>query len=74
MDKDIARWERILAEAITRKVEPNELDFKEALSEDIDRLKEHINAMGNLQGGGMFVFGVTNSFKVSDRKIAHEGA
>ena len=72
LDKDVANWERILTEAITRKVEPNELDFKETLSEDTDRLKEHINAMGNLEGGGIFVFGVTNNFKLSNRQIAHE--
>lgn len=34
------------------------LDFKLNLSDKIERLKEHLNAFGNLERGGCFVFGV----------------
>ncbi|MFA6036811.1 MAG: ATP-binding protein [Legionellales bacterium] len=51
-------WENLIKDAIHSKAEYNFLDFKKALSEDNERLKEHINAFGNLERGGCFVIGV----------------
>lgn len=41
-------------------IELNELDWKSGLSTKTDRLAQHICAFANLQGGGLFVFGVKN--------------
>jgi predicted HTH transcriptional regulator len=38
--------------------ELNELDWKEGLSSDKDRLKEHLSAFANYPGGGYLVFGI----------------
>jgi predicted HTH transcriptional regulator len=51
-------WENLITDAINSKAEYNFLDFKKTLSEDNERLKEHINAYGNLERGGCFVIGV----------------
>jgi ATP-dependent DNA helicase RecG len=40
--------------------EPNELDWKLALSDQKDRLAEHLMAMANQANGGTLVFGVDN--------------
>lgn len=53
-------WERLANEALKSKAEYNDIDFKLDISEKNDRLKEHINAFGNLERGGCFVFGVKN--------------
>jgi len=39
--------------------ELNELDWKLSLSEDKERLSQHISAFANHKGGGFFVFGIT---------------
>ncbi len=39
--------------------ELNELDWKASLSEDSQRLAQHISAFANQSGGGYFVFGIT---------------
>ena len=44
--------------------ELNELDWKEALSEDKERLKEHLSAFANRSGGGYIVFGIKDSAEV----------
>jgi len=41
-------------------VELNELDWKSGLSYKTERLAQHICAFANLQGGGLFVFGINN--------------
>ena len=41
-------------------IELNELDWKSGLSTKTDRLAQHICAFANLQGGGLFVYGVNN--------------
>lgn len=41
-------------------VELNELDWKSGLTYKTDRLAQHICAFANLQGGGLFVFGINN--------------
>lgn len=41
--------------------ELNELDWKEALSEDNERTAQHLSAFANQQGGGFFVFGIDSS-------------
>ena len=38
--------------------ELNELDWKEKLSTNKDKLKQHLIAMSNLPGGGFLVFGI----------------
>ena len=42
-------------------IELNELDWKSGLSTKTDRLAQHICAFANLQGGGLFVYGVNSS-------------
>lgn len=51
-------WKQLIEEALKSKAEYGFLDFKLNLSEKNERLKEHINAFGNLERGGCFVFGV----------------
>lgn len=63
MIKDHAYWEGVTAKALQSRTENNEIDFKEDLSEDQDRFKEHINAFGN-EDGGIFVFGVKKDFTI----------
>ena len=48
----------MVKEALSSKAEYNFLDFKFKLSNNNDRMKERINAFGNLEQGGCFVFGV----------------
>ncbi|KTD40826.1 ATP-binding protein [Legionella parisiensis] len=62
MLSDHAYWKEIVEEALQSKAEYNFLDFKLKLSDNNDRIKEHINAFGNLERGGCFVFGVDDSF------------
>ena len=40
--------------------ELNELDWKSGLSSKTERLAQHISAFANLDGGGIFVFGINN--------------
>ena len=40
--------------------EQNELDWKQNLSPNKDRMAEHISAFANLPGGGFFVLGIDN--------------
>lgn len=42
------------------KTELNEIDWKEKISPNKDKLKQHLIAMGNLPGGGFLVFGIRN--------------
>lgn len=75
-------WEQLIREALNSKAEYNYLDFKLDLSNHNERLREHINAFGNLERGGCFVFGVKNFIPVglqedSDKiiqKITHLAA
>jgi ATP-dependent DNA helicase RecG len=53
-------WKKLIEESLEKKAEYNFLDFKLNLSNKNERLKEHINAFGNLEIGGCFVFGVEN--------------
>jgi len=53
-------WKKLIEEALDNKAEYNFLDFKFKLSHKNERYKEHINAFGNLERGGCFVFGVEN--------------
>ena len=45
-------WQQTISEALLNRAEYNFLDFKRNASEKTERLKEHINAFGNLQTGG----------------------
>jgi ATP-dependent DNA helicase RecG len=53
-------WKKLIEEALESRAEYNFLDFKLNLSDKNERIKEHINAFGNLERGGCFVFGVEN--------------
>ena len=55
----------LIKATLEKKTEVNEIDFKEHLSLDQDRLKEHINAFGNSDGGGTFVFGINSKFAIA---------
>jgi ATP-dependent DNA helicase RecG len=57
-------WIKLISEALQNKAEYNFLDFKLSLSDKNDRVKEHINAFGNLERGGCFVFGVEDFIPV----------
>lgn len=59
MLNDKTYWKQLIENALKSKAEYNFLDFKLNLSDKNERLKEHINAFGNLERGGCFVFGVT---------------
>lgn len=56
--------EQLINTALKSKAEYNFLDFKLELSDKNERLKEHINAFGNLERGGCFVFGVKDFIPV----------
>lgn len=60
MLNDEVFWGELINEALLSKAEYNFLDFKFKLSENNERIKEHINAFGNLERGGCLVFGVEN--------------
>ena len=64
-----AYWQSKVNLLCDKKGEDNEVDFKKSLSEDNDRLKEHINAMGNNQNGGIFVFGIDKDWSVSTEQL-----
>jgi len=55
-------WENLVKEALANRTEYSSIDFKLNLSEKNERLKEHVNAFGNLDQGGCFVFGVNEEF------------
>lgn len=59
-------WRIKVEKALKAKIETNEIDFKKDLSENNERLKEHINAFGNSPTGGLFVFGVSEDFLFKD--------
>ncbi len=58
MLNDKTFWKQLIEDALKGKAEYGFLDFKLNLSDKSDRLKEHVNAFGNLERGGCFVFGV----------------
>ncbi len=58
MKSDQQYWSELVKEVLLSKAEYNFLDFKFKLSENNTRIKEHINAFGNLERGGCLVFGV----------------
>ena len=45
--------------------EPNELDWKNGLSPDKERLVEHLSAFANYSGGGFIVFGIDNATRTA---------
>jgi ATP-dependent DNA helicase RecG len=57
-------WQNLVEEAICNKAEYNFLDFKLIISEKTERFKEHVNAFGNAEIGGCFVFGVNSKFEI----------
>jgi len=65
-------WQTLVSTKLANKAEAQNLDFKKDLSEDIERLKEHINAFGNTVGGGLFVFGVNSDFTLSTDAVEQE--
>ncbi len=65
-------WKSKVEAALKNRSESNELDFKKDLSEDAERLKEHVNAFGNTSGGGLFVFGVCKDFTFSNEQLNYD--
>ena len=51
MLNDKSYWKELIEDALKCKAEYNFLDFKFNLSDKNERLKEHINACGNLERG-----------------------
>ncbi len=66
-------WQRLVQVTFENRAETNNIDFKRDLTEDSERLKEHINAFGNTFGGGLFVFGVNRDFSLYENAINQEG-
>lgn len=62
MRRSLDYWVNQIQNAFSNRRETNEVDFKLLLSENVDRLKEHINAFGNNDAGGVFVFGISKTF------------
>lgn len=62
-------WQRLAQQRFENKTEANNIDFKRDLTEDLERLKEHINAFGNSTTGGLFVFGVSKDFSFHDEAL-----
>ena len=59
-------WLNTAKEYLKKSLEPipqelNELDWKEMLSSNKERLAQHISAFANHAGGGYLVFGIENS-------------
>jgi ATP-dependent DNA helicase RecG len=65
-------WAKAVKSSLERRTETNEVDFKSAVSSNNERLKEHINAFGNSEQGGVFVFGVSSDFKLTESQKGHE--
>lgn len=65
-------WEKLVQSKFEHQAEANSIDFKRDLSEDSERLKEHINAFGNTPGGGLFVFGVNRDYSFNEAKLNHD--
>jgi predicted HTH transcriptional regulator len=63
MKKTHNHWITQIQQAFSSRRETNEVDFKLMLSSNTDRLKEHINAFGNSDDGGVLVFGVADNFE-----------
>ena len=58
-------WKEIALDFLRRSKEPllqelNELDWKCSLSNDSERIAQHLSAFANYRGGGFIVFGVEN--------------
>lgn len=62
----------MIKDALKAKAEYNFLDFKLNLSDKNERLREHINAFGNLERGGCFVFGVKDFVPIGLQNGADE--
>lgn len=65
-------WQSKVLTALSQRTETNEIDFKESLSEDNERLREHINAFGNSRAGGLFVFGISPDFTLKPDAMDQE--
>ena len=66
-------WETAAIETLRDSLEPlphekNEIDWKENLSPDTERLAQHLSAFANYPGGGFVVFGVNNSGELTGLK------
>lgn len=65
-------WQSKVLTAFQQRTETTEVDFKEDLTDDGERLREHINAFGNSRAGGIFVFGIRPDFAPSTITINQE--
>jgi ATP-dependent DNA helicase RecG len=56
-------WEKIAIDFLNKSLKPvpselNEIDWKEHLSDNTERLSQHLSAFANTAGGGFLVFGI----------------
>lgn len=65
-------WQKLAQIKLNNKTETNNIDFKRDLTEDQERIKEHINAFGNNPHGGLFVFGINKNFTFFDGPLNQE--
>lgn len=65
-------WKQVIKEALKCKAEYNFLDFKLDLTDQNERLKEHVNAFGHLERGGCFIFGVKDFIPVGLQSSADD--
>lgn len=72
MKKTQDYWDAQIKKAVSSRRETNEVDFKLTLSDNTDRLKEHINAFGNGENGGVFVFGLAESLQPAPDLFAQQ--
>ena len=70
-------WEQLALAALERSLKPlpherNEIDWKSSLSSKTDRLKHHLSAFSNYEGGGFIVFGISNEGVVGGIAAGHD--
>lgn len=59
------RAESLLRQTLSAvNIELNELDWKERITNNSERLAEHLSAFSNYPNGGFLVFGISNDAKV----------
>ena len=61
-----------IREVLENQCEQNAIDFKEYISENNARLKEHVNALAHCIGGRALVFGVNAKFQKLARVVKSE--
>lgn len=70
-------WEKKAFELLEKSLtgipsELNELDWKENLSPNYEKLSHHLSAFANNPGGGFLIFGVDNKLKQATGISSHD--